>query len=538
MGRLHETFRRAFEDREHRRSGGIRTARPPSRAFAATFELVPGRASRSQAYDASVAFARDAARDGRLAALSITENAGGHPALSPPVLGREIRDLGMEPIIHFSCKDKNRNEIESHLFELDRYHLRNLLVVTGDYPRFGYEGQAKPVFDLDSVLALGLIEAMNRGIVLDPRAPGGGQRLPRLDFYAGAVVSPFKRLEAELVPQYAKLRRKVAAGARFIITQMGFDVRKYDEVLRFMAHEGLRVPVLATVFLPDLRLARLLNRGVVPGCVVPDAVLAAVERETGAPDGGHGARIERGARLVAILKGLGFDGVHLSGTGLTYDDVSRVLDRAAEIGDEWPDLVPEFLHPGAWDFWYFQEDPATGLNSDRPTPLRRRRLHPAAAAGFRINRLVHRLFFRAEGPLFGMLREIARRIEGSPLEGAFTRLEHWVKEGLFDCQRCGDCTLDALAFLCPQSGCAKFLLNGPCGGSRDGWCEVWPGRRRCIYVRVYQRLRSVGGVQALSAMPPLPPRDWSLYRKASWLTFFLGRDHHRAGRDADGEGGG
>ncbi|MDA8165234.1 MAG: hypothetical protein M0017_09440, partial [Desulfobacteraceae bacterium] len=59
--------------------------------FTLTFELVPGRSGRSKEYAQTLAFAREAAADGRLQAVSITENAGGHPALSPEVLGLECR---------------------------------------------------------------------------------------------------------------------------------------------------------------------------------------------------------------------------------------------------------------------------------------------------------------------------------------------------------------------------------------------------------------------------------------------------------------
>lgn len=523
---LSERLRRALVEREPAASGPSVVS--PSSAFSVTFELVPGRASRGRAYEKILAFAKDTAHDGRICALSITDNAGGHPALSPGVLGQEIRDLGMEAVIHFSCKDQNRNQIESRLFELDRYCLTNLLVVTGDYPRYGFEGQSKPVFDLDSVHVLGLIADMNRGYFLDPRAPGGGLRLPPTNFFAGCVVSPFKRLEAELRPQYAKLERKIAAGAGFVITQIGFDVRKYDEVRRYFHYRGHQVPLLGTVFIPNVGLARALNQGVVPGCILPDALLAKIEAEAGGSDLGHGARLERGARLVAVLKGLGYEGIHLSGVDLRYSDVAHVLDRAREIGDDWQDLVPEFLFPEEWDSWYFEKDRSSGLNSLRPAELGKAHLRYGVAFGFAVDRMVHRLAFEHGAPLYRPMAKLARGLHKSVLEGAFTTLEYWMKGVLFDCQRCGDCTLDEMGFLCPQSGCAKCLLNGPCGGSRDGWCEVWPGKRRCLYVLSYERLRAIGGDKALYG-PPIPPRDWSLYRESSWLTFFLGMDHH--GRD-------
>ena len=116
--------------------------------FALTLELVPNRGGRSAAHVRALDFARDAATDGRLQAVSITENAGGHPALAPEVLGREILDLGLDVIIHLSCKDKNRNQIESGLFAWDRAGLRNLLVVAGDYPQRGYRCLARVRFRL------------------------------------------------------------------------------------------------------------------------------------------------------------------------------------------------------------------------------------------------------------------------------------------------------------------------------------------------------------------------------------------------------
>ena len=86
--------------------------------------------------------------------------------------------------------------------------------------------------------------------------------------------------------------------------------------------------------------------------------------------------------------------------------------------------------------------------------------------------------------------------------------------------------LDSTGGICPLTACSKYLLNGACGGSRDGWCEVWPERRRCLFVRVYDRLCNMGQVHKLME-GILPPRNWLLYRTSAWLNFFLGKDHHR-----------
>ena len=76
------------------------------RTFIFTFELVPARASRSKAINEILLFAEAASRGGLIHALSITDNAGGHPAFAPASLGKEIKGMGIEPIIHFSCKTR------------------------------------------------------------------------------------------------------------------------------------------------------------------------------------------------------------------------------------------------------------------------------------------------------------------------------------------------------------------------------------------------------------------------------------------------
>ena len=102
--------------------------------FIYTLELVPGRGSRGKTQDDILKIAEQAAKTRLVHAVTITDNPGGHPALSPDVIGLEISRLGLDPIIHFTCKDKNRNQIESILFSLDRIGISNLLVMTGDFP--------------------------------------------------------------------------------------------------------------------------------------------------------------------------------------------------------------------------------------------------------------------------------------------------------------------------------------------------------------------------------------------------------------------
>lgn len=87
--------------------------------FVLSFELVPARGSKGANIDEILKFADETGRSSLLDALSLTDNPGGEPALAPEVLGREIKEMGINPIIHFSAKDGNRNSIESRGLALD-----------------------------------------------------------------------------------------------------------------------------------------------------------------------------------------------------------------------------------------------------------------------------------------------------------------------------------------------------------------------------------------------------------------------------------
>jgi methylenetetrahydrofolate reductase (NADPH) len=500
----------------------FREALLSERKFVYTVELVPGRGSRGKTQDDILRIAEKAAKSRLIHALSITDNPGGHPALSPDVIGIEISRLGIDPIIHFTCKDKNRNQIESILYSLDRIGMVNLLLMTGDFPLYGFEGKAKPVFDLDSIQLIHLINEMNQGLEIDGKAPGGGVRLPPTHFFKGCTVSPFKKEEAEVMAQYCKLYKKVKIGADFVITQVGFDARKFDETLRFMRQNAIRIPTLGNVYILNRAVAKIMNRGGVPGCVVTDDFYRIIEEEAKAPDKGKEAGLTRAAKLIAILKGMGYNGVHLGGPNLTHEDVEWVIEKSEEFSPVWEEYVRDFSFPQKNGFYLFEKDRKTGLNTDVPVY---ERSHPRKAVGNMIMRLFHHLAFTPESPLYKPARWFFKRIDGTRLEGPITELEYWIKFISSRCRRCGDCTLLEVAFLCPQSQCPKYLFNGQCGGSFEGWCEVFPGKKRCIYVRAYDRLKPYKEEESLK-IGYTPPRNWALDQISSWANYFLGRDHH------------
>jgi len=102
-------------------------------------------------------------------------------------------------------------------------------------------------------------------------------------------------------------------------------------------------------------------------------------------------------------------------------------------------------------------------------------------------------------------------------------LEHLSKAALFRCKDCGDCSLPDIAYLCPESQCAKNQRNGPCGGTRQGRCEV-DGYGDCIWLRAYERLKHDGEDHELLQDSPVI-QNQGLRGTSSWANLWLGRDH-------------
>jgi methylenetetrahydrofolate reductase (NADPH) len=75
-----------------------------------------------------------------------------------------------------------------------------------------------------------------------------------------------------------------------------------------------------------------------------------------------------------------------------------------------------------------------------------------------------------------------------------------------------------------MSQCPKNQRNGPCGGSYEGWCEVYPNERKCVWVKAYNRLKASSEEDTIGEYT-VPPCNWELMGTSSWLNFYLGRDH-------------
>lgn len=488
--------------------------------FIVTLELVPGREHGGKTVDTVMRIASDAFSDGRISAVSITDNPGGNPSLSPDVLGSEIFKLGMDVIVHFTCRDMNRVGLESRALQLAMMGMKNILALTGDYAGQGFAGQGAPVFDLDSV-SLQCLMAMLSERIMAAGDPDG--------FLSGCAVSPFKYTEAESFAQYAKLCRKAKAGAQYVITQLGYDARKFRELIRMQGLMGLSLPVLGSVYVLTPKVAMLMNQGKIPGAVVPDALLKMVQREWSDPAAGRAAGLERAARLAAVLKGLGYRGIHIGGIHKRFESVARILDRMKQIENRWPDFLADFDFslPGGFYAFSEREISSTRLHNYGRRPID---IPIKGKVHFRMLELAHSFFFNSDASLAPLYQRLSRWVDGTGWARSVLHFaENVGKQVMLDCRQCGDCAIQHLAFQCPESGCPKHIRNGACGGSRNGRCEVYPDRW-CIWHKTYLRW-GYAGKTAEMVNGCISPRKWELDRTSSWLNFHLGRDHQGASEE-------
>ncbi|UCG54130.1 MAG: methylenetetrahydrofolate reductase C-terminal domain-containing protein, partial [Dehalococcoidia bacterium] len=376
----------------------------------------------------------------------------------------------------------------------------------------------------DPTHVMQLVETMNNG--LEYEALGKQISLNPTDFFAGVAVSPFKKLEAELMGQYYKLGKKLKAGAAYIISQVGYDARKMHELVHWLKTEGIDVPVLANIYVLSYPAARLMNSNQIPGCVVTDKLVAELAEERQAEDRGREARLLRAAKMYALAKGMGYAGAHIGGHGLKYEMVEYILDKGDELLPNWRELVVEFDYPLQNGFYFFERDKKTGLNKGRQAA---KPLKSSKQLMYSFYRIVHGAFFLPEHPFFGMYQRFSKSVDTSGwMKNLIAYFEHIVKVALFGCQNCGDCALFDIAYICPMSQCPKSQRLGPCGGSYAGWCEVYPNEKKCIWVRAYERLKAYKEEDTIGTYT-IPPCNWELRETSSWLNFYLGRDH-TAGR--------
>lgn len=235
--------------------------------FAVTAETTP-RAST----DIEAALRRVAPLKGLADAVNVTDGAGARAHLSSLVVAGAMARAGIAPVLQMTCRDRNRIALQDDILGAAALGIDNMLCLSGDPVEVGDEKDAKPVFDLDTVGLVKLIQHMGESGTLNAGREIDGP--PRI--FVGVADSP-----AEPTPDWqpAALKAKLDAGGGFVQTQYCFDMGLCRRYLAALADHGIteRAPVLIGIGpLASARQARWMNEHL-PGVFVPDALIARLE---------------------------------------------------------------------------------------------------------------------------------------------------------------------------------------------------------------------------------------------------------------------
>jgi len=299
--------------------------------------------------------------------------------------------------------------------------------------------------------------------------------------------------------------------------------------VRFCTLQNITAPLVANIIIADGKAAQFIQSQNIPGVRIPELLMHTLLQEANEPLKAEAKQRTRTAKTLTVLKGLGYHGTLIGGISTGFSRVRKILDEAEKLQPDWQNFLVDLDYSDS-SFYYFQKDPGTGLNSNQITPVKPKHF-PSPLYSF--SYLIDSMIYLPTGPFFKMTGRICHFCnEHRFWSSAIWFLEYLSKGLLYGCKMCGDCVLYACGFRCYQSECPKKMENGPCGGSVNGYCEAFPDKKLCFWVRVYKQLKGVSQNVTFKANP-IPPRNNSLYKTSSWINFFLGKDHRKMHFDDD-----
>jgi methylenetetrahydrofolate reductase (NADPH) len=205
-------------------------------------------------------------------ATNATDNTAAHAHASPLAVAIALKQLGMEPVMQLTCRDRNRLALEAELAGAALHGVENICCLTGDDVTAGDEPEARRVFDLDSIQLLALGETLRRGTYLS-----GRKIEPAPKLFLGAVENPG-------APPYdyrvERALKKVRAGARFLQLQVSFQPERLAAFMQEAVAKGLDkqcalIPSICLVRSPSA--LRYMDEHV-PGITVPQETIERCER--------------------------------------------------------------------------------------------------------------------------------------------------------------------------------------------------------------------------------------------------------------------
>ena len=225
-----------------------------------------------------------------------------------------LKQRGIEPVLHMTCRDRNRIALQSDLLNAYVLGIENILCLTGDDINSGdHRQQAKPVFDLnDSVSLLQAARGLEQGKDLAGRELRGAPR-----FFLGATVTPGAD---PLEPELLKMEKKVEAGAQFFQTRTVYEPKKLETFMQESRKFGVPV-IVGLMLLKSASMARFMNTHLT-GICVPSELIDEIEEAKNKEQ----KSIDMAARLINEMKDM-CQGIHIMAMGWE-SRVAAILDTA------------------------------------------------------------------------------------------------------------------------------------------------------------------------------------------------------------------
>jgi homocysteine S-methyltransferase len=226
------------------------------------------------------------------------------------------QQVGIETVIHYTCRDRNVLSIQSDLIGASSIGLKNVLCLTGDPPKMGNYPDATAVFDVDAIGLTKIVRGLNHGLDIGHNNIGGST-----GFAIAVAANPGV---ADLDFEVRRFEAKVEAGAEFCITQPVFDLRVLEDFLRRI--EGFRIPVIAGIWpLTSLKNAEFMKNDL--KVRVPDEIMTRMAEAAG-PDAARAEGLAIAREMLAEARALGHmmvRGVQVSAPFGKYKAAADVL---------------------------------------------------------------------------------------------------------------------------------------------------------------------------------------------------------------------
>ncbi|TPG73115.1 bifunctional homocysteine S-methyltransferase/methylenetetrahydrofolate reductase [Brevibacillus laterosporus] len=231
-------------------------------------------------------------------AVTLADNSLATVRMSNMALGAMMKRLGVEPLLHIACRDRNLIGQQSHLMGLHALGIDQVLVITGDPSRFGDLPGASSVYDVSSFDLIRMVKQLNQGFAFS-----GKQLKQNAQFIVGAAFNPHVR---HLDAAVARLEKKVEAGADYIMTQPVYDAETIVHIYEATKH--IHVPIFIGIMpLTSLRNAEFLHNEV-PGIKLSTYALEQMKLFTGEAARQEGNRMAKELIDVTLQY---FNGIYL-----------------------------------------------------------------------------------------------------------------------------------------------------------------------------------------------------------------------------------